>query len=55
MACSIFFGSMIGDDASEGWVHTAGLDTASVAEQYAASMYWAVMTLTTVGYGTFRY
>ena len=33
------------------WVNAYGLTNAHVSERYIASFYWAVMTLTSIGYG----
>lgn len=33
------------------WIEAAGLDGKSALDLYAASLYWSVMTLSTIGYG----
>jgi hypothetical protein len=36
---------------TNGWIHHYGYNSTSISAQYIASIYWAVSTLTTVGYG----
>lgn len=51
MACGVFFASVLGEDRASGWVYRHNLHDAPLGTQYSACIYWAVMTLTTVGYG----
>ena len=34
-----------------GWIRYAGLEDAWYGEQYVTSLYWAIATMTSVGYG----
>eukprot|EP00753_Platysulcus_tardus_P004747 PLAT12659.1.p1 GENE.PLAT12659.1~~PLAT12659.1.p1 ORF type:complete len:850 (-),score=394.01 PLAT12659.1:54-2603(-) len=42
---------MDGNPEAETWITQAGLRDGSVSDLYAAAVYWAVMTLSTIGYG----
>ncbi|OWZ19762.1 Voltage-gated Ion Channel [Phytophthora megakarya] len=47
--CCFFF--LISYDADDGWVATMELQYKSLYEKYVTAFYWAIMTMTTVGYG----
>ena len=49
-ACLWFYASKLADESTT-WVYNKRLTDDSKIRQYLASAYWAVMTLTTVGYG----
>ena len=51
MSCFWFFVAVMEGLGPETWVGSMGLQDQSTSDQYIASMYWAVTTLTTVGYG----
>ena len=52
MACLFYLVSKFEDDeASENWVYFAGINDDPDPYQYLVSVYWALQTLTTVGYG----
>lgn len=50
LCCLWFFAARI-DDGPETWVSRMDLRDASPVRQYIAGYYWALQTLTTVGYG----
>ncbi|GBG29142.1 Potassium voltage-gated channel protein eag [Hondaea fermentalgiana] len=51
-ACGWAFMSRLGDTYySDSWVQAYGALDDSVASQYVSAMYWAITTMTTVGYG----
>ncbi|KAG6973507.1 hypothetical protein JG687_00000861 [Phytophthora cactorum] len=47
----ICFFFLISYDEDDGWVATMGLQDKSLYDKYVTSFYWAIMTMTTVGYG----
>ncbi|RLN65203.1 hypothetical protein BBJ28_00024336 [Nothophytophthora sp. Chile5] len=47
---SCFF-FLVGYGEEEGWVVSMGLDDKPMYDKYVTSFYWAIMTMTTVGYG----
>ncbi|KAF4320283.1 hypothetical protein BBO99_00005707 [Phytophthora kernoviae] len=47
---SCFF-FLVGLDDEDGWVNSMGLLDKGLYEKYVTSFYWAIMTMTTVGYG----
>lgn len=51
MGCVWFFTAKISDFEMETWVVRYGFVDSSTMEQYLASVYWAVTTMVTVGYG----
>ncbi|KAG7400715.1 hypothetical protein PHYBOEH_004762 [Phytophthora boehmeriae] len=48
LSCFFF---LIGLDDEDGWVNSMGLLDKGLYEKYVTSFYWAIMTMTTVGYG----
>ncbi|KAI9984690.1 hypothetical protein PInf_006059 [Phytophthora infestans] len=48
LSCFFF---LISYDKDDGWVASMGLQDKSLYEKYVTSFYWAIMTMTTVGYG----
>ncbi|ETI50843.1 hypothetical protein F441_05679 [Phytophthora nicotianae CJ01A1] len=48
LSCFFF---LISYDEDDGWVASMGLQDKSLYEKYVTSFYWAIMTMTTVGYG----
>lgn len=48
LSCFFF---LISVDQEKGWVAAMGLQNKSLYEKYVTSFYWAIMTMTTVGYG----
>lgn len=51
IACIWFFTAYIDKFPSNSWVIRAGIENADSFSQYLRSLYWAVVTMTTVGYG----
>ena len=53
-ACIWYMVGSISDPGEPSWISTHGLDwkgQVSAGDKYVASLYWAMMTLTTIGYG----
>ncbi|KAG6622695.1 Voltage-gated Ion Channel (VIC) Superfamily [Phytophthora cinnamomi] len=48
LSCFFF---LISYDQDDGWVATMGLEDKDMYDKYVTSFYWAIMTMTTVGYG----
>ena len=51
MACMWFFSAKLGDLGPDTWVYRADLQDADDFTLYLTSFYWAITTLTTVGFG----
>ena len=51
MGCIWFFSAKLTDFEPDSWVVRCGFMDSSTYEQYIASVYWAVTTMVTVGYG----
>jgi CRP-like cAMP-binding protein len=51
MACIWFFLSLLEGHSPQTWAGKLNLQSASTLDQYMASLYWTVTTLSTVGYG----
>lgn len=51
MACGWHMVKNIEADESENWVKKYGVDTLPTGEIYVVALYWAVMTMSTIGYG----
>jgi hypothetical protein len=51
IACIWFFFAFIDDFPEDSWVVTLGIKNSSATRQYIYSLYWAVTTMTTIGYG----
>ncbi|KAJ0399080.1 hypothetical protein ATCC90586_003045 [Pythium insidiosum] len=48
LSCFFF---LISIEDERGWVHSVGIENDSMYVQYVTAFYWAIMTMTTVGYG----
>ena len=51
VACVWFLVPFFGDFPDQSWVVSEGIEDAAPGTQYIRSLYWAVVTATTVGYG----
>jgi voltage-gated potassium channel len=51
VACGWFASARLDGFPGESWVSLADLTNADTATQYIRSLYWAVVTMTTIGYG----
>ena len=51
MACVWFFAARFEDFSPDTWVVRYGIENNDKSSQYGVSVYWAVTTLTTIGYG----
>lgn len=51
MTCAWYFTARIEGFGPETWVNSSGLLDKSPGDLYAASMYWTITTLATIGYG----
>jgi hypothetical protein len=51
IACSWFLTAFIDDFPTESWVVVEGIENADLTTQYIRSIYWTIVTMTTVGYG----
>ncbi|MBL1211571.1 ion transporter, partial [Geminocystis sp. GBBB08] len=51
IACIWFFLAFIDNFPPDSWVVILKIENASVSRQYIHSLYWAVTTMTTIGYG----
>jgi hypothetical protein len=51
MACAWFLGPRLSSFPSDSWVTREGLVDATLDTQYIRSLYWTIVTMTTVGYG----
>ncbi|MDX1382368.1 MAG: ion transporter [Thermoanaerobaculia bacterium] len=50
-ACGWFVSARLTDFPSDSWVVRQGLENAEASSQYLRSLYWVVVTMTSVGYG----
>jgi hypothetical protein len=51
VACAWFLMPYVEGFPADSWVARAGIATADAGTQYLRSLYWAVVTVTTIGYG----
>jgi len=51
LACFWFYSAYASGFPADSWVVRAGIEVADKGVQYVRSMYWAITTMTTVGYG----
>ena len=51
VACAWFFVPYVEGFPADSWVATEALEPMAPAAQYTRSMYWTIVTMTTVGYG----
>ncbi|MBL0177163.1 MAG: cyclic nucleotide-binding domain-containing protein [Ignavibacteria bacterium] len=51
IACAWFLSAQLGGFPSDSWIARRGLIDASPVTHYVQSLYWTVITMTTVGYG----
>jgi hypothetical protein len=51
LACGFFIAASIGHDLENNWLQKHGLIDVDVGQQYLTAVYWAIATLTTIGYG----
>ncbi|MCL2937279.1 MAG: ion transporter [Trichodesmium sp. MAG_R02] len=51
VACGWFFIGSLESNFQESWLIKESLESASIRAQYITCLYWAITTLTTVGYG----
>ena len=51
MACIFFLVSKFEDEDTDNWAIFAGINDEIDSYQYLVCLYWALQTLTTVGYG----
>lgn len=51
LSCLWFLVAKLDDFSERTWVFRYGYDYASLGEQYMASLYFIITTITTVGYG----
>ena len=51
VACAWFFIGSLESNFKESWLIKESLESASIRTQYITCLYWAITTLTTVGYG----
>ena len=42
---------IVSENEETTWIETHGIADASISEKYVTSCYWAVVTISTVGYG----
>jgi hypothetical protein len=51
VACSWFFTASAQEFPVGNWAETAGIEDSAPVDQYVRSLYWAITTMTTVGFG----